>query len=135
MRIVEKSAIETKIIYPDLSYFITGLLFQAHNKLGRYSNELQYADCIESLLKDSKINFEREFVIPPIFEKEFPGRNRVDFLIDKKIILELKAKRLLNKDDYYQTRRYLSALNLKLGILVNFRDQFLKPKRVLNSSA
>lgn len=42
---------------------------------------------------------------------------------------------MIEKSDYYQARRYLIALGNKLSILVNFRDKFLKPKRVLNSLA
>ena len=61
-------------------------------------------------------------------------RNIVDFLIEDKILLELKAKRIISKEDYYQVRRYLESLNLKLGLLVNFRDRYLKPKRILNSN-
>ena len=82
-----------------------------------------------------KIKYEREKILPPSFKFEKEGRNKVDFLIDGKIILEIKAKRLLLKDDYYQVRRYLSSLNKKLGLLVNFRDKYIKPRRILNSRA
>lgn len=59
--------------------------------------------------------------------------NKVDFLIDGKVIVELKAKRCITRDDYYQVQRYLRGADLRLGLLVNFRDRYLKPKRVLNS--
>lgn len=75
------------------------------------------------------IEFKREFPAPLIGEKS----NFIDFLIDGKIVVELKAKNFVTKEDYYQTQRYLKALNLKLGLIVNFRDSHLKPKRVLNS--
>ena len=48
-------------------------------------------------------------------------------------MLELKSKRLITKDDYYQTQRYLVALGKELGILANFRQRYLTPKRVLNA--
>ncbi len=57
--------------------------------------------------------------------------NMVDFLIDEKIILEIKAKRIITKEDYFQTQRYLQALNIKLGLLVNFRSNYLKPVRIV----
>ena len=122
-----------KLIYPELSYKITGTLFKAHNDLGRFCNEKQYADALEGHFKKSKISYEREKILPKSFEAEKEGRNKVDFLIDGKIILEIKAKRLLIKEDYYQVRRYLSSLNKKLGLLVNFRDKYIKPRRILNS--
>ena len=43
----------------------------------------------------------------------------------------MKAKPFLLKDDYYQMQRYLQALNADLGLIYNFRDQYIKPKRVL----
>src|SRR3989344_879046 len=65
---------------------------------------------------------------------EIGGRksNFVDFIIEDKIVLELKAKPFTDKEDYYQLRRYLHNAKVKLGLLVNFRDRYLKPKRILN---
>ncbi len=126
---------DTKVIYPDLSYKLVGACFAVHNELGSYCNEKQYADCFEGYLKKFGILYEREKVLPPGFESEEVGRNKIDFLVSGVIVLEFKAKRMLDREDYYQIRRYLKAMNKKLGILVNFRDKILRPKRVLNSSA
>lgn len=57
--------------------------------------------------------------------------NIVDGIVDKKIIVEFKAKRIITKEDYYQTQRYLQETGLKLAILVNFRDKYIKPKRIV----
>ncbi|MDO8609211.1 MAG: GxxExxY protein [bacterium] len=81
------------------------------------------------------MSYEREKILSPTFVGEKIGRNKVDFLIENKILIEVKAKRIISKEDYYQTRRYLSSLNIKLGILVNFRSDYIHPKRILNSSA
>ncbi len=121
-----------KIIYPILSYKLTGLLFEVHNHLGRYRNEKQYADYFEELLKREKIQYKRETPLPPSFRGEKERRNIPDFIIENKIIIDFKAKRLITKDDYYQMRRYLSSYNKKLAIIVNFRCQSLNPKRILN---
>ena len=56
-------------------------------------------------------------------------------MTDDKIIVELKAKDIVLKDDYYQTVRYLVSFNKKLGIIFNFRQKVLRPKRILNSRA
>jgi len=124
-----------RIIYPDLCFKINGILFKTHNQLGKYCSEKQYCDLIEKLFKEQSLLYEREKILPPIFEGEREGRNKADFLIENKVILEVKSKRIITKDDYYQVRKYLSVLNKKLGILVNFRSAFLYPKRVLNSEA
>lgn len=125
----------SKVILPELSYEINGILYQAHNALGRFCNEKQYGDFIENLLRKNNIKYEREKILSESFDGERKGRNKVDFIVEDKIILELKAKRVLLREDYYQTKRYLEALNLKLAMLVNFRDKYLKPKRILNSKA
>lgn len=124
-----------KLIYPELSYKINGILFTVHNELGQFCNERQYCDLIENYLKKFNLKYEREKILPPSFENELKGRNKIDFLIDDKIILEIKAKKFLTNEDYYQTKRYLSALEKKLAILVNFRRKYITPKRVLNSLA
>ncbi len=115
---------DTKLIYPELSYCATGICFATQNQLGRFAREKQYCDLIEEKLKESKINYERECTI---------GKtgNRVDFLIEGKIILEIKTKPFLLKEDYYQLQRYLQITDKKLGLLVNFRSRFLKPARVV----
>ncbi len=123
----------TKVVFPELSYKINGILYKTHNELGRFCNEKQYGDFIERLLREDNIKYEREKILPESFDGEHKGRNKLDFIIDDKIILELKAKRVLPREDYYQARRYLEALNLKLALLVNLRDKYLKPKRILNS--
>ncbi len=123
---------EEKIIYPELSYQITGILFSVHKDLGRYCNEQQFCDRIERYLKQNNLPYKRELVLPPSFEGEKKGRNRIDFIIDDKIILEIKATKFLSADDYYQAKRYLQAFDKKLALLVNFREERVKPKRILN---
>jgi GxxExxY protein len=120
-----------ELVYPELSYKITGLLFAVHNELGKYNNEKQYGDLIENKFKENNIRYEREKILPASFVGE-KSRNRIDFLIEDKIVLEIKCKRINERNDFYQLKRYLIALDKRLGLLVNFREKYLKPKRVLN---
>ena len=84
-----------KLIYPELSYLLVGIFFDIHNKLGRYAREKQYADSLENKLKEIRIPYKREYNIKKM-------GNMIDFLIDNKIILELKAAKFVTRDDYYQ---------------------------------
>lgn len=129
------TASQTSIVYPELSYAVTGLLMEAQHVLGRFCTERQYADCFETLLRRKNVTYQRELSIPAVVGRdEKVGGNRADFLIEGMLLVELKAVPFLTKRDYYQVMRYLKAVNLKLGLLTNMRSGYLKPKRILNSS-
>ena len=117
---------DNKLIYPELSFTLTGVLFDVHNSLGRFSKEIQYADILEIKLKEAGMKFIREFEVEGT-------RNRCDFIVEDRIVVELKAKLYIVKDDYYQLQRYLQILDLKLGLLVNFRSRYLKPLRIIKT--
>lgn len=121
-----------KIIYPELSYIVTGLCFEVQKDLGRFSRERQYCDVLEHKLKSRGISYEREKIITAGDDEEIKG-NRVDFIIDGKILLEAKSLPYTTKQDYFQAQRYLKATNLKLAMIVNFRSKYLKPKRIVNN--
>ena len=120
-----------RIVEAKLSYDISGLCFKVAKELGRFGREKQYADKFEDLLKDTRIKYVREFEIKK-FKSGSPAGNRVDFLIEGRILVDFKAKTFITKEDYIQMQRYLKASNLELGLIVNFRGSFIKPKRVLN---
>lgn len=122
-----------KVIYKELSYKINGLLFKVHNDLGRHKNEKQYADYFEYLLESNGYKYKREYRLDPSFAGEKEGRNICDFIVEDKIVVELKTVRFITQEDYFQVKRYLSCSGLQLGILVNFRQKYLTPKRVLNN--
>lgn len=121
-----------RILYPQLSYKLTGLCFKTHRQLGRFGRENQYADILELLLKEEKIGYKREYQLHNLDLSQIKG-NKVDFLIEDKILLDLKAKKFITKEDYNQMQRYLQASNIELGLIVNFRNTYLKPKRILNT--
>jgi len=123
-----------KIIHRALSYQLNGLLFKIHNTLGRYCREKQYGDALAALLADPKIPFEREKPLPlPLVENQLT--NLADFVVEEKIVLELKAKPLITKADYAQVQRYLQASKIKLGLLANFRNQYLRPIRIIRHNS
>ncbi|MFA5991617.1 MAG: GxxExxY protein [Candidatus Doudnabacteria bacterium] len=125
MKLINTNSIRQHgFFYPELSYSLNGILFSVHNELGAYAREKQYSDVIQNKLKEAGIAYKRECRIAN-------SGNIADFIIDEKIILELKAKRVLVKDDYNQLQRYLQETQLKLGVLVNFRNQYIKPIRVV----
>lgn len=123
---------EAKLVYPELSYKIVGILFEVHNKLGGSYQEKYYQRAVAAVLVREKLRFEGELAVDLHIDEHPIGRYLLDFLIEDKIVLELKAKPNLHKNDFRQVRAYLRAKNLRLGILANFRGKSVEFFRILN---
>jgi GxxExxY protein len=121
------------LIYPELSYKLVGILFKVHTDLGPSYTEKQYQKAVEIQLRNSKISFEREKEISLPYENDQIGQFYTDFIIEDKIILEIKTVKFLRPQDIKQALKYLNALNLKLAILANFRRERLEYKRIINN--
>lgn len=113
-----------KVIYPELSYKLTGMFLEVKKELGEYAREKQYGDLLEKKFKEANLSYGREIAIGDT-------GNIADFIVDNKIVLELKAARFITSENYRQIQNYLQQTKLDLGMLVNFRDKFLKPKRIV----
>lgn len=124
--------IKNKVIYPELSYKIIGLLFDVHNEIGGGHKEKYIQNAIEILLQKNKILYQRELLSPLMFKEKIIGKYYLDFLIDSKIILEIKVGDRFKRTDINQIYSYLKTNNLKLGIIANFTKNKLSFKRILN---
>lgn len=122
-----------RIILQEESYLLNGIFYRIHNRLGRFLLEKQYADALEIELKELGIPYEREKRLALNYDDSVIASGVVDFIIHSKIAVDLKAKKFITKEDYFQMLRYLKACKLELGMIVNFRNTYVKPKRVLNS--
>jgi len=87
------------IVEADLSYRLTGLFFEVHRVLGRYRSERQYGDKLEEILKREQVLYFREYAVGK--EAGILG-NKVDFAVDNRILVDIKAKRFITKEDYFQ---------------------------------
>ena len=81
------------IIFPKLSYVITGCCFEAQRDLGRFCRERQYCDPLEQKFIDRGMSYARELTLP----NEIMEGNRADFIIDDKILLEIKSVPYITK--------------------------------------
>ena len=120
------------IVLPQLSYQIMGILFKIHNELGPVHKEKNYQDAVEMLLKKNNIKYEREKEVELEVDGEKVKGFFIDFLIDNKLILELKATKFIKNEDIRQVSRYLKSSNLPLAIIANFKRNKLESKRVIN---
>ncbi len=122
-----------QIVQKELSYKIMGILFSVHNALGNRYQEKYYQRAIEEGLKEEKLRFKRELSVDLEYKGKKIGKYFLDFLIEDKVILEIKAVDNLKPKDFKQVLAYLTANNIELGILVNFRTDKLTFRRILNS--
>jgi GxxExxY protein len=123
---------ENKILYKELSYQIMGAIFEVYNELGYGFKEKYYEEAITKEFRQRNIPFKRQVPYKLSYKGEIIGLYRFDFLIDDKIILELKRGEFYSKQNYTQALQYLKASNLKLAILINITQQGIKYKRILN---
>lgn len=120
------------LVYPELSYRVNGALMEVFNVLGCRYKELHYQRAIAKVFSEERIPFKEQVSVPVMFRGEVIGRYVFDFLIDGKIILEIKRGDDFRREDIQQILNYLRAANLKLGILARFSSKGIKTKRILN---
>ncbi len=121
-----------ELLYKDESYKIIGSCMEVHKELGKGFSEVIYGDALEIEFKKNNIIYSREKCFKISYKGEFlPHYYIADFIIDDKIILEIKAIESLTSAHIKQTLNYLAASKVRLGLLVNFGEDSLKYKRVV----
>lgn len=122
-----------KIVYSKESYAIYGAIYEVHKILGCGFLEKVYQEALEEEFKIRHIPYEREKRIKisykdKVLEQDFFA----DFVCYDNIIVELKAVSEIVDIHKVQVLNYLRATKMKLGILVNFNDEYIIPCRVVN---
>lgn len=123
---------EDKVVHKELSYRIVGIAFEVYNNLGPGYQEKYYHRGFAVGLGESGLKFRREVFIPVVFKDRNVGRYYLDFLVESKIIVELKKGDYFSKKNTEQVKAYLKATGLKLAILINFTSTGVKFMRILN---
>ncbi len=121
-----------KIIYKELSYQIVGILFEVYNDLGYGYQEKYYEKAIEKYFIAAKLKFKRQAPYKIAVKDEVIGRYYLDFIVEDKIVLEIKKGNYFSKRNIEQVKGYLKATGMKLAILANFTPSGVKFLRVLN---
>jgi GxxExxY protein len=106
-----------KLIYPELSYKVVGVLFETYNTLGYGHKESVYQKALAALFMKNEINFSEQYQVDLVVNNIKITRGRVDFLIEDKMLLELKSGDYYRALNIKQLYTYLKSTNLKLGIL------------------
>ena len=120
------------LVYPDLSYKVVGILFDVYNELGFGFSESHYQKAISLALIEKNIKFKEQVYNPVYFKEQIVGKYFLDFLIEDKIILEIKKESKFSKKNIDQVNSYLKSFHKKLAILANFDKEGIKFKRIVN---
>lgn len=118
--------------YEETTGKIIGCAMRVHTALGNGFQEVIYQRCLEIELTRENIPFVREFRMPIFYRDIHVGTRRVDFLVENRISVELKAVTELEDAHLAQALNYLEAYNLEVGLLINFGERSLKFKRLHN---
>ncbi|MFC1787830.1 GxxExxY protein [Patescibacteria group bacterium] len=121
-----------QFVHSKLSYQINGILFEVFNTLGPGLKERTYQRAIAAGLKNAGLKFSEEVYFPTRFQGEVVGSYYFDFIINDKIILELKVGDYFSRTNLQQVHNYLLQSGLQLGIIANFTHNGVKVKRVVN---
>lgn len=119
----------------DISKIIIGLAIEVHKVLGPGLTENTYKECLFYKINQRGLFVEKEKAMPVIFEEvQLDCGYRVDLLVEKKFVIEIKSVESLNEIHLAQTLTYLKLGKYKLGLLINFNEILLKNgiRRVIN---
>lgn len=119
--------------YSEITGKIIGCAMKIHQKMRNGYQELIYHRCLAIEFKKENIMVQDEIELPIFYEGIEVGKRRVDFLINKKVVLEIKAVSELNDTHLAQALNYLEGLNLEIGLLLNFGSKSLEIKRIINN--
>lgn len=104
-----------------------------HNKLGNGFQEVIYQRALAIEMRKAGLNFQREFEMDIYYDEEVIGKRRVDFLVEDKIMVEIKALSELDNSQPAQTINYMEAYNVEIGLLLNFGAKSLQFRRFINN--
>ena len=116
--------------YSDITKKIIGCAMKVHSSLGHGFQEVIYQRALAIEMNKNGLSFEREMEMGIYYDNEHIGTRRVDFFVEGKVMVELKALVNLEKVHLAQALNYLEAYKIDVGLLINFGAPSLQFKRL-----
>lgn len=116
-------------LYKDLTYKIIGAAFSIHKSLGPVHKELVYQNALAQELRLLKIPYKQEVILPVSYKNKSVGIYKPDFVVDEKVIVEIKALSFLPTTAKSQLSYYLRGTPYKIALLLNFGTSSLEVHR------
>lgn len=121
-----------RLLYGNLTYEVIGALYEVYNTLGFGYQEKYYQRAIAQELTKRGLHFNQENFARIKYKNTSIGKYFYDFLIENKLVLELKVGNDLYQENLNQLLGYLKDSGRRLGILVVFTKEGVKYRRVIN---
>jgi GxxExxY protein len=122
--------IKEQYLHSGLTGKIIGCAMEVHRNLGNGFQEVIYQRALAIEMHQQGLNFSREHEMQIFYKGTEIGMRRVDFFVDQKVMVELKAVIQLDDVHLAQAINYLEAYGLEIGLLINFGSRSLQFKRV-----
>ena len=119
--------------FDSITYKINGCAMKVYNTLGNGFQEVIYQRCLAIELERAGLDFAWELEQEIFYEGVLVGTRRADFVVEKDIIVELKALVKLEDVHLAQAKNYLVAYDKPIGLLINFGGTSLQFKKIFNS--
>lgn len=119
--------------HESLTHAIIGAAMEVHRYLGNGFQEVIYQRALSIEFNMQGIEHEREKEMPLYYKGFDVGSRRVDFFVNEKIMVEIKALTKLEDVHLAQAMNYVEAYNMEIGLLINFGAKSLEFKRVHNN--
>ena len=113
-----------------LTYRINGCAMAVHDKIGNGFQEVIYQRCLAIELERANIGYAREVTQPIYYDEINVGNRRADFIIEDKVVVELKAVITLEDAHLAQAKNYVKMYQLPIGLLINFGVKSLQFKKI-----
>ena len=120
------------MLLDELTYKVIGCAMKVHQLLGNGFQEVIYQRCLAIELETADVPFAREVEQIINYKGREVGSRRADFVIDEKIMVELKALTLLEDVHLAQAKNYVVAYDFSVGLLINFGATSLQYKKLFN---
>lgn len=118
--------------HSELTGRIIGCAMEVHRLLGSGFQEVIYQRAMAIEMEMQNIEFAREYEMQIFYKSINIGSRRVDFFVDNKVMVELKAIIKLEDIHLAQAKNYIEAYKLEIGLLINFGSESLDFKRIVN---
>jgi GxxExxY protein len=121
--------------YEEITHKVIGCSMEVHRNLGPGFQEYIYHRALAKEFTLQNVKFEDEYEIKIYYKGDQIGLRRVDFFVENKIPVEIKALTELTDTNLAQSKNYLEAGGIEIGLLINFGSSSLQFKRLINNKA